>query len=78
MVAAGFGVAIVPRSSQQIRAEGIRYLPIEGNGPRASIDLAYRRENRSRAVRNFVELARRDDRNEAEDTVQHRRAVRKV
>jgi DNA-binding transcriptional LysR family regulator len=58
MVAAGFGVAIVPHSLEQIHAEGIRYLPIEGDGPRASIGLAHRRDNRSQTVRNFVELAR--------------------
>jgi DNA-binding transcriptional LysR family regulator len=62
MVAAGFGMAMVRHGLEQIHAEGIRYLPIEGDGPRASIGLAYRRDNRSQAVRNFVELARRADR----------------
>jgi len=62
MVAAGFGVSIVPQSTDQIRAEGVRYLPIEGEGPRASIGLAYRRDDHSPAVRNFVELARRTER----------------
>ncbi len=59
MVAAGFGVSIVPRSIDQIRAEGVQYLPIEGEGPRAPIGLAYRKADHSTAVRNFVELARR-------------------
>jgi DNA-binding transcriptional LysR family regulator len=62
MVAAGFGVSIVPQSITQIRAEGVRYLPIEGEGPRAPISLAYRRNDHSPAVRNFVELARRTER----------------
>jgi DNA-binding transcriptional LysR family regulator len=59
MVAAGFGVALVPQSIQQIRAKGIVYLPIEGKGLSTSISLAYRRNDRSAAVRNFIALARR-------------------
>jgi DNA-binding transcriptional LysR family regulator len=59
MVAAGFGVSIVPRSLDRIRAEGVVYLGIEGEAPRAPISLAYRRDDRSTVVRNFVGLARR-------------------
>jgi DNA-binding transcriptional LysR family regulator len=59
MVAAGFGVTLVSQSIQQIRAKGIVYLPIEGKGPSSSISLAYRRSDRSAAVRNFIALARR-------------------
>jgi len=59
MVAAGFGVTLVPQSMQQIRAKGIVYLPIEGEGPSSSISLAYRRNDRSQAARNFIALARR-------------------
>jgi DNA-binding transcriptional LysR family regulator len=62
LVAAGFGVSIVPQSTNQIRAEGVRYLAIEGEGPRAPISLAYRRNDHSPPVRNFVELARRTER----------------
>lgn len=59
MVAAGFGVSIVPQSLQQIRAEGVAYLRIEGEAPRALVSLAYRRSDRSPVVRNFVVLAQR-------------------
>jgi DNA-binding transcriptional LysR family regulator len=59
MVAAGFGVSIVPQSLEQIRAEGAVYLGIEGQAPRAPVGLAYRRDDRSTIVRNFVGLARR-------------------
>ena len=59
MVAAGFGVTLVPQSIQQIRAKGIVYLPIEGKGLSSPISLAYRRNDRSPAVRNFIALARR-------------------
>ena len=59
MVAAGFGVTLVPQSIQQIRAKGIVYLPIEGKVPSSPISLAYRRNDRSPAVRNFIAVARR-------------------
>jgi DNA-binding transcriptional LysR family regulator len=58
MVAAGFGVSIVPQSIEQIRAEGVVYLSIIGDAPRAPISLAYRRDDRSASVRDFVALAR--------------------
>ena len=59
LVAAGFGVSIVPQSIEQIHAEGVTYLRIDGDEPRAPIGLAYRKEEHSMAVRNFVALARR-------------------
>jgi DNA-binding transcriptional LysR family regulator len=59
MVAAGFGVSIVPQSIEQIRAEGVTFVPIEGVVPQAAIWLAYRRHDRSTVVRNFVAVARR-------------------
>lgn len=60
MVAAGFGVSVVPFSTSQIRAEGVVYLPISGHAPRAAISLAYRRDDRSPALRHFVALAREE------------------
>jgi DNA-binding transcriptional LysR family regulator len=59
MVAAGFGVSIVPQSLEQLHSEGVAYLQIEGDAPRALVSLAYRRGNRSTAIRNFMALARR-------------------
>jgi DNA-binding transcriptional LysR family regulator len=58
LVAAGFGVSVVPKSIEQIRADGIVYLPIEGEAPRAPISLAVRKDNRSATARNFLILAR--------------------
>jgi DNA-binding transcriptional LysR family regulator len=66
MVAAGFGVSIVPRSLEQIRVEGAVYLGIEGEAPRAPVSIAYRRDDRSAIVRNFVALARRAARSATE------------
>lgn len=58
MVEAGFGVSVVPRSVSRIGGEGVIYLPIAGDVPKAPISLAYRRSERSVAVRQFVALAR--------------------
>jgi DNA-binding transcriptional LysR family regulator len=59
MVAAGLGVSIVPRSMSRILTDGVVYLPIDGNAPRASLEIAYRQYDRSPAVQNFVAVARR-------------------
>jgi DNA-binding transcriptional LysR family regulator len=67
MVAAGLGVSIVPRCISRIQADGVFYLSIEGDVPRAAISLAYRRDDRSVAVQNFVVVARRA----AQTAVQH-------
>jgi DNA-binding transcriptional LysR family regulator len=58
LVAAGFGISIVPRSFEHIRADGIVYVSIKGDAPRAAIGLAVRNDNRSTVIRNFVALAR--------------------
>jgi len=57
LVAAGLGVAIAPHSLSQVHADGVCFLPINGEQPPANIALAYRRGDRSRAVRNFVAVA---------------------
>jgi DNA-binding transcriptional LysR family regulator len=62
MVAAGFGVSIVPQSIAQIHLAGVAYIRIEDDAPRAPISLAYRRDDRSTTVRNFVASARRHSR----------------
>ena len=59
MVAAGLGVSIVPQSMSHILADAVVYLPIDGNAPRASLELAYRQHDRSPAVQNFVAVAHR-------------------
>ncbi len=62
LVAAGFGVSVVPQSIEQIRAERVVYVRIEESAPQAPISLAVREDNRSETVRNFVALARRQAR----------------
>jgi DNA-binding transcriptional LysR family regulator len=68
MVAAGMGVSIVPRSMNRILIDAVVYLPIDGNAPRALLELAYRQYDRSPAVQNFVAVARRTRDNVAKAT----------
>ena len=58
MVAAGFGVSIVPHSIKQYHAEGVTYRPIHGNAPRATIALAYRSAEHSHVILNFATIAK--------------------
>jgi len=62
MVAAGLGVTLVPKSMSRLRPDGVVFIPIEGPTMSAEICLAYRRTQRSAAVRNFVTVARRQAR----------------
>ena len=59
LVAAGLGVAMVPRSMRRILPDAVVYLPIDGAAPRALIALAHRHGDRSPAVQNFAAVARR-------------------
>jgi DNA-binding transcriptional LysR family regulator len=59
LVAAGFGVSLVPQSIEQIHADGIVCTRIEGEAPMAPIGLTYRRDNHSATVQNFVALPRK-------------------
>ncbi|MGF7137153.1 DNA-binding transcriptional LysR family regulator [Paraburkholderia sp. EB58] len=66
MVAAGFGISIVPNSIRQIHA-GVSYHAIEGAQPKAQIVLAYRFGEFSRVVRDFVDVAKRSVRDRKVD-----------
>ena len=59
MVSTGFGITVVPRCVSRIHVDGTGYVPVEADGLRAPICLAYRRDDGSPAVRNFVAVARR-------------------
>jgi DNA-binding transcriptional LysR family regulator len=58
MVAAGFGVSIVPRSFSEFRFAGVTYVDFEGDVPRSAIALACRRNERSSAIKNVMKAAR--------------------
>ena len=59
MVAAGFGIAIVPASLSRLNLEGVVYVPLKDVLLRAQIDLAYRRGESSTAVKNLVAITKR-------------------
>ena len=59
MVAAGLGVAVAPQSTSHLHPDGVVFIPIEGPAPLSEICLAYCRDERSPAVRNFLTVARR-------------------
>jgi len=62
MVGSGFGISIVPRSVSVVRCKNVVFRPIRGEAPKAVISLAYRRDEHSAAVRNFIALAKRQRR----------------
>jgi DNA-binding transcriptional LysR family regulator len=53
LVAAGFGVSIVPESLRQLQPDGVVYRAL-ADGPEALLGLAYRTEERSARVLNLV------------------------
>jgi len=59
LVAAGLGVSVVPRSTERILPDEVCYRSIDGYAPRAEICLAHCHHGSSRAVQNFVAVARR-------------------
>ena len=58
MVAAGLGVAVLPKTLTQLRIEGVAYRPIEGGRLRAPIALACRRIDALPTARNLLAVAR--------------------
>lgn len=67
LVAAGMGIALVPRSAQHFTVAGVIYLPLAENEFRIPLLLAWRKTPERQVVRNFVglvqELAARADAN---------------
>jgi DNA-binding transcriptional LysR family regulator len=60
LVAAGLGVTVVPASMSRLEAEGVVYRPIDRRAElTAPLNLAYRRDEISAAVRRFVALVQR-------------------
>ena len=60
LVAAGFGVTLVPQSMSRLEAEGVAYRPLDRSAQlTAPLNLAYRRGENDAAVRRFVALVER-------------------
>jgi DNA-binding transcriptional LysR family regulator len=56
LVAAGFGVAILPQSCDHIHVEGVRYVPLAEAHAMSEIHVVYREDERSPLVPRFVQL----------------------
>lgn len=56
LVAAGFGVAILPQSCDHIHVEGISYVPLAETNAMSEIHVVYREDERSPLVPRFVQL----------------------
>jgi DNA-binding transcriptional LysR family regulator len=60
LVAAGLGVTLVPRSMSRLEAEGVAYRRLDARAElTAPLNLAYRRDEISAAVRRFVGLVQK-------------------
>jgi DNA-binding transcriptional LysR family regulator len=59
LVAAGFGVALIPASIRQIHAEGVSYQELLGKPLHTSIALVHRQREKAPTVLNFVKVLRK-------------------
>jgi len=57
LVAAGVGVTLVPESVRQLRPAGVRYVPISGPGPVATLWLVAQRGTTAAGLDNFLRHA---------------------
>lgn len=60
LVAAGMGLALVPRSLQRLQRQGVRYLALRDAAPVIETGLAWRLEDRAPALRRFLEVAEKE------------------
>src|SRR5215207_262566 len=59
LVAAGVGVAVVPASLRCLQLPGVVYLPLADAVASADLAAAYRRDERAKAARAFIEQVRK-------------------
>jgi DNA-binding transcriptional LysR family regulator len=60
LVAAGFGIALVPRSVSKLRLDGVVYRPLAaGDATFSELSVAWRPDNRSKTLDRFIAVARR-------------------
>lgn len=59
LIAAGFGVALVPQSITRFTTDEIVFRPIRPSPPSADVFLVFRKGETSMVVQNFIKLARR-------------------
>jgi DNA-binding transcriptional LysR family regulator len=58
LVAAGLGITVVPASMTHVHPDSVSYHPIADDTVVAPLGLAYRRNERSAAVKNFIQAVR--------------------
>jgi hypothetical protein len=58
LVAASFSISIVPQSFSEPHVSGVTYIDIEADAPRSEIVLAFRRDERSAAIKNAMKVVR--------------------
>jgi len=58
LVAAGFGVSLVPISSQLLRSAGVVYRPLQGATPTMDLAVAWLPEKLTPVAQNFLQVAR--------------------
>lgn len=54
LVGAGLGISIVPKSTANIQAQDVMYLDIKGESPQVEMCIAWRRDNNSILVKQFL------------------------
>jgi DNA-binding transcriptional LysR family regulator len=59
LVAASLGISIVPDSMRCLQARAVKYLPLRGEPLHALLGIAYRTDEGSAVVHNFIAAARR-------------------
>lgn len=59
LVAASLGISIVPDSMRCLQARAVTYLPLSGEPLHALLGIAYRSDEASSVVHNFIDAARR-------------------
>jgi DNA-binding transcriptional LysR family regulator len=57
LVAAGLGIALVPRGLDRLKLEGVVYRPVTGTTALAPVGLAMRRGDPAPAVQTFARMA---------------------
>ncbi len=58
LVSAEMGVALIPRSLQNLQRTGVIYKPLKDISPMSEIHLAWRRNDKLPALQLFLQLAR--------------------
>ncbi|MGE7906814.1 LysR family transcriptional regulator [Peribacillus sp. NPDC094092] len=59
LVAAGLGISIVPRSTGNLHARDVSYVNIDGAAPRVEMSIAWRKDDNSTLIQQFLDTAKR-------------------